>query len=451
MSSSSPPPPERNLQRSKRKASKLPSPILQEDTIKRVKTRDQSLIGDEYNGKRTISLSLLTPPPSSSNSRSSSALSSTSTISIPVEMDSPHTYECMGLTAEAARSIYNDGKEIRDGLLNDYGEDFNSDFLECSLEAYLVKRVNEVCDDVLAAGDGDNWNEAMTAAGIKKELQDAIMDEEFEAIRGTMPLQSWLKEIFNNYFLTFEHMNESVLDLEENSSGPSLRGGAGEEDISPPPPGHRALFKSVEFHRAQGIFLKDRINLDRLTSVATPMDFTHRNGLYFTDALWVAEVYATFSKRTCPPADIRTVEIHVPEDHFRKQKVWELEFDDTFKEIVWHSRRGELLPKNLQKIRSGFRIIHGPCTTQHSKNYAKMKHWNEITDKHLLTRTTTDEYGASKKEVAMQYLWRNDAGVTELNIDCKGKVRVWKPLKGWSLVEDPEKDISVKGRNVLKG
>ncbi|EMD91986.1 hypothetical protein COCC4DRAFT_25763 [Bipolaris maydis ATCC 48331] len=186
MSSSSPPPPERNIQRSKRKASSSPSPILQEDTIKRVKARDQSLIGDEHNGKRTIS--------------------------IPVEMDSPHTYECMGLTPQAARAIYNDGKEIRDGLLNDYGEDFDADFFECSLEAYLVKRVTRVCGEVLAAGDGNNWREAMTEAGIKKEFQDALMDEEFEAIRGTQSLQCWLEEIFGNYFRTFEHMNASILD-----------------------------------------------------------------------------------------------------------------------------------------------------------------------------------------------------------------------------------------------
>lgn len=32
--------------------------------------------------------------------------------------------------------------------------------------------------------------EAITAVGIKKEPQDAIMNEEFEAIRGTQSLQT---------------------------------------------------------------------------------------------------------------------------------------------------------------------------------------------------------------------------------------------------------------------
>lgn len=366
-------------------------------------------------------------------------------------MDSPHTYECMGLTPEAAQLIYNDGKKIRDGIMEDYGEDFDSEFLECSLEAYLVKRVTEVCDEVLAAGDGDNWIEAMPAAGIKKELQDAIMDEEFEAIRGTQSLQGWLKEIFGNYFRTFEHMNESVLDWEEEySSRLRLRGGAGEEDIAPPPPGHRALFKSIEFKQAQGIFCDNEIDLVGLVSASTPMDFSPYGGLYFTDTPWVAEVYANFAKRTCPPADIRTVEIHVPEDHFKRLKVWELEFNDIFKEIVWHSRRGKIIPKHLQKIQSDFRILHGPCTTRHSKNYAKMD-WNEITERHLLTRMTTDEYGAPQQEVAMQYMWRGQTAVSELSRDCKDKTRLWKPLKGWSLVEEPDKDVSVREKNVLEG
>lgn len=118
----------------------------------------------------------------------------------------------MSLTPKAARSIYNDGKKIHNGIMTDYGEDLDLTFLHCSLEAYLVKRVTEVCNDVLAAGDGENWVEAMTAAGIKKELQDTVMDGEFEAICGTQSLPNWLEEIFGNYFCSFEHMNESVLD-----------------------------------------------------------------------------------------------------------------------------------------------------------------------------------------------------------------------------------------------
>ncbi|EOA85577.1 hypothetical protein ACJQWK_11975 [Exserohilum turcicum] len=99
--------------------------------------------------------------------------------------------------------------------MNDYGEDFDLASLECSLEAYLIKRVTQACNDVLAAGDGDgdNWTEAMTATGIiTKELQYAIIDEELETIRGTQSLQAWLAEIFGKYFRTFEYMDEILLE-----------------------------------------------------------------------------------------------------------------------------------------------------------------------------------------------------------------------------------------------
>ncbi|EUC47263.1 hypothetical protein COCMIDRAFT_24881 [Bipolaris oryzae ATCC 44560] len=370
-------------------------------------------------------------------------------------MDSHYTYEYMGLTPKAARSIYNDGKEIRDGLLRDYGEGFNSDFLECSLERYIVKRVNEICDDVLRDSDDDrnNWVEAMTAAGIKKELQDAIMDEKFEAIRGTQSLQAWLEEIFGNYFRTLEHLDERVLE-QEQSSGPIPRGGANEDDVvASPPPGHRVLFKSIEFHKAQSVFsteetdngeMSQELNFVPLHS-GYPTDFCCYTGLYFTDALWVAKTHALYLKRTCPPADIWLLELHVPIEHFEKLEVLELGFDDTFKKIVWYSRRGKLLPMNLLKIQSGFEILHGPCTTQQSKSYAKMKEWNEIMDKHLLTRTTTDKRGASKQEVAIQYMWISDIGVSELTDDCKGKAYLRKSLKGRSL----KKNAFVKEKSVL--
>jgi hypothetical protein len=353
----------------------------------------------------------------------------------------------MGLTPEVAKLIYEEGKKIRDDLRNDYGDDvdFDSDLLECGLERYMVKRVTEICNEVLKAGDGDNnWVEAMTAAGIKRELQDAIMDEEFAVVRGTQCLSAWLEEVFGNYFRTLENMDERVSELEQGiSSGALTRGGAGNEDeVSPPPPfpEHRVLFKSVELNRALGVLrFKETdkgeksysFNLSRLaTSPLYPTDFLPSGGLYFTDTLWFAKTHAQYSKHTCPPADIRIIELHVPEAHFTKLKVWELKLDnDTFKEIVWNSRRGDRLPKRLQQIRLGFQIMHGPCATRRFKNYRKMKHWSEISIEHMITRMTENEHGQLAIEMAMQYMWRNVDAIDELSSDCENKTYLRMPFK----------------------
>ncbi|KAF5844553.1 hypothetical protein GGP41_007599 [Bipolaris sorokiniana] len=141
-------------------------------------------------------------------------------------------------------------------------------------------------------------------------------------------------------------MNEEfeAIREQEQSLGPNPRRRATEDDVViPPPPGHRVLFKSVEFHKAQAVFgteetdngeMSQELNLLPLLSSRYSTDLCRYGGLYLTDALWVAKAHALYPKRTCPPADIRTLELHAPNEHFDKLKVWELSFDDTFKEIV---------------------------------------------------------------------------------------------------------------------
>ncbi|USP72979.1 hypothetical protein yc1106_00253 [Curvularia clavata] len=192
-----------------------PSLVLQEDTIKRVQARDRSLIGDEQNGTRLISRSLLESSPESS----------ISTVSIPVNMYSPQTYECIGLTPTMAKLIYDDGENIRHDILEKYGE--GADFGEFSFEEYMINRVIQICEEVLAAGDGENWFEAMTAAGIKQELQDSIMDEDFADIRGMQCLEVWLDEIFSAYFRTFKNLDKRISAWEKDVfSEIPLKGGA---------------------------------------------------------------------------------------------------------------------------------------------------------------------------------------------------------------------------------
>ncbi|RMZ73087.1 hypothetical protein GMOD_00009599 [Pyrenophora seminiperda CCB06] len=459
MPSSSPPPPEHDLHMSKRKSSGSSGHILTEKTIKRIKTRDRSLIGDEQNGKRELSLALLSPPASQtsssmgSSSRSSSSLTTASSFVIPEELDSAYTYECMGLTANAARVIYNDGNVIRNNIIKEYGEDVDFDAFEASLEGYLITRVTETCERVLRAGGGDNWVEAMAAAGINDRLQNVIMDERFEVIRGTRSLSYWLVETFLDYFSTFEKLDRNIDRNIEYWDVPHLRGGGGEADVPPPPPGHKAMYKSIGYDRAQEVFEAGNL-LCLMTSERTG-DFGAIGGAYFTDQIWVAEFYATFQKQRCPPCDVRAIELHVPDEHFDKLKVWTLKFDDTWKELVWNCRRGGLIPKHLSKLQSDRKILYGPCSTGHAKTYRKLESWTIIEKKNLIIRNISVGSGKPKETMAMQYYWRDSDAVAELSRACVGKTYLRKPFVNWALVKDPENDVSFtgkgKGRALFQG
>jgi hypothetical protein len=156
----------------------------------------------------------------------------------------------------------------------------------------------------------------------------------------------------------------------------------------------------------------------------TGTDFCPKGGLYFTYQLWVVEAYSKLIGDACSVADRRTIELHVPLSHFKEIKVWELPYGDEWKQVVWHSRRGEHMPKNLRSIRGQVGCIQGPISHSHTGTIANLDSWEKVAWKHVLTKEV-EEDGKTQTLVATQHVWWNDNGIADLEeaVDQKAYIR----------------------------
>ncbi|KAH7402629.1 hypothetical protein BKA66DRAFT_5492 [Pyrenochaeta sp. MPI-SDFR-AT-0127] len=412
-------------------------PLLPESTVERLKACHPPLITDPRNGKRSISLQLLSPPNSSSPCSSRSVSSSTAEtdthdifVAVPTHLESAAAFEFIGYTPEAAKELYS-------ALCK------HSEYVDTIEVANY--RLEFIPWDV---DDQDEWRHLMTLAGIKMEIQDALMREEHRIIRSTQSLVMWLYEIIETNYLVLEDLNATILSKLEPTKLP-LRGGGDIEEYTVPqtPGGHLALFKSVEFRRAAGTIAEDgSIDLLKLISRG-PTDFARHGGLYFTHQLWVAKHYAALLKDLCPLGDRRTFEMHVPLHHFQSVGTLELGFNDDYKQLVYHSRRNERYPKNISKLRAKYGVIRGPIARSRTIGFGKMQSWEEITDKNqLITDDDDDEDEAGKhkkKKVGMQNVWFKEETIEKLQEDVHGKCYLRKPHQGFKLIPEPWNDRSV--------
>ncbi|KAJ4371116.1 hypothetical protein N0V83_004332 [Neocucurbitaria cava] len=417
----------------------MSEPILLADTIQRIKNRNSSLISPEQNGSRKLSLGLLSPP-SSSSSRSSSSASasvafeSTRYITVPTDLESPAAFEFLGFTTERALHLYERMRE----------KEFEA---KASIDIISFARqwMRHSCDSALDSTD--DWSLIMTNAGINSHIRDAFIAPEHQKIRLIQPLTHWLTEILETNYNALVNMNERI--LEQLDPTPKLRGGMLEpaQEVPEAPGGTLRLFKSVEFNRSVGCIIQDgSVDLGRLRS-QSQTDFCRlAGGLYFTHQRWVAIHYSRLIEDACPLADRRTIEIHVPLEHFRAVNTWELNFENPeYKQLVFYSRRNERYPRELSKRRAGYGVISGPVAHNHNLHYGKMKDWNEITEKHLLQEADGNQEGESYLKVAMQHVWIREEVIEQLEEVLKdNKIFVTKPSRGFKLVPQPWNDASVK-------
>ncbi|KAF1832766.1 hypothetical protein BDW02DRAFT_590163 [Decorospora gaudefroyi] len=280
----------------------------------------------------------------STTSRSVSTASSASIpvryISVPTQFESVNTYEFVGLTKQKAQELFKRRHSKEQELK-----------ISIDFQDWIIRYIVRACRD---------------GPGVRQEIQDAILREEHATIRGVQSLSAWLREIFETGFIALVHMNARILQELGQASEPHLRGG-GDDDKSTP-------------------------------------DFADSGVIYFTHQLWVAKYYAAIIWDACPVADRRTLVLHVLLSHLDAMKVWHLEFKDPdFKKLLYHSRRQEELPKELDKKRA---------------------HWENITEKHQLQEVEIIEDKDGKKEenmkVGRQWVWIEEAK-KQLEEDCKNK------------------------------
>ncbi|KNG50259.1 hypothetical protein TW65_03179 [Stemphylium lycopersici] len=403
--------------------------LLPDDTIRLVKARNPSLITQAQDGKRKISFSLLTPPSSQtyrSASSSSAQLVESRYIAVPIRLDSEQTFEYAGFTAAKAQELYQ-AKIEREKL-----------GVSIDIERWAIDYAMDACRSAQDASD--NWIKAMRVAGLNEDIQQAMVDPIHDKIRYIQPLSYWIEEMMMTSFNSLFGLNTTVLvALGERQAPAHLRGGADADyDIPQMPGGHLAVFKSVDYqHCHKCIAENGELNLFPLESMG-PTDFAQRGGMYFTHQLWVARHYSRLINHMCPVADRRTVELHVPLAHFEHVKTWDVKGDD-FKRLLFFSRNNLGYPKDITRQLAKHGVVRGPIANTHSKTFAKMSDWNEVTDAHML-QGKDEEFGGTKW--AKQYVWISREAIQKLQVDCVGKAYMRLPEKKFKLIPEPWKDVS---------
>jgi hypothetical protein len=293
-----------------------------------------------------------------------------------------------------------------------------------------------------------DWDTAMQRIGIKDEVRLPMLKSEHQLILSTQPLSVWLIEIIDTFWNCLEDLEANIV---ARLSEPDLhlRGGGGEEEgdekpeytVPKMPGGHLAVFKSVDGRRLKNCIRENgTFKLDELAS-GPKTDFCKKEGLYFTHQLWIAGIYSKLVPDACSVADRRTIELHVPLSHLEEIKVWKLPYGDEWKQVVWHSRRGEHMPKNLRSIRGQHGCIHGPISHSYTGTITNLDSWEKVTWKHVMTKEVDVEDGKTQILVGTQHVWWNMNGYADLEEAVHGNVYVGLPGKGFREVKEPWKDL----------
>jgi hypothetical protein len=137
-------------------------------------------------------------------------------MSIPVVLESPQTYEYMGVTAEVATQLYDARKNSIEEMRRESPED-DPNYWGLEFESYLTDNVVRICEAALET-DPSNWVRAMSIAGIREDLQMAIMDPDFEDNRRTQTLLQWIRETFGMNVRTLQTLKEHILTQSDSAS-----------------------------------------------------------------------------------------------------------------------------------------------------------------------------------------------------------------------------------------
>ncbi|KAI4645103.1 hypothetical protein J4E93_005903 [Alternaria ventricosa] len=222
----------------------LPDDILSEWVLANVKKYDRTLVGEPVNGTRKISGQLMSPPDtvmaSSASSCSVQVAQSHPDLEVPLHLYSMQAFEFLGFTSSAAES-----------LLATWTRDDEAD-----LEDVIIRRIT-----YFSGHESDDERTIMSRIGISAELQEKVMDREYEDVRSTQSLSYWLLETMFENLWTLKNLNERLhrnLAVIQSGKTPfaSLRGGAPEDrsKYHLTRVGHSTLFRSTSAAQLESVF-----------------------------------------------------------------------------------------------------------------------------------------------------------------------------------------------------
>ena len=108
------------------------------------------------------------------------------------------------------------------GFSGERAERLFNDSLEYRMNPYHENRLNEDLAEYIKHGDlkqEKDWHKAMNKLGINNDLQVSIMDPEFDDIRGTQPVQSWVQEFVLSNASTLQRLLDMLWGKNDQLQG----------------------------------------------------------------------------------------------------------------------------------------------------------------------------------------------------------------------------------------
>ncbi|KAF4919544.1 hypothetical protein CGCVW01_v007777 [Colletotrichum viniferum] len=244
-------------------------------------------------------------------------------------------------------------------------------------------------DDGDVWGDDETeWRNSLTRYGINNDTQDAIMDPEFKHLRLAQSARFWAKDTVEMRYAWLQKCANQPMTI------PSLQYPTAENDGEAPgdipheanrgPPYKLKLYKAADLGRAHRLFDKNGA-FDCIADLRSPApsDFNgHSSAFYFSPDIEVAQLEGAYAKRRATHSSIALIQITIP-----VQQIDKLPYEDVlsglhwtdllWKQLVWSSRRGEILPGELRKYR-GVTIIVGTKARLPNAVYSKMESPTDI-------------------------------------------------------------------------
>lgn len=429
------------------------SPILSEDVARFFE--EEGLMTAIINNKRKISTSTISPP-SSLPSRSISASSPTKPkispesftasfvreeaeeIEIPADLRSLETYAFLGFDDATAASLWE--RYISKPA------DMPASFFDF---AFWQIDENPTPDATCAS---DDWDLCLRSLGTNDKLRTAILLPEFEDLRYTASCKYWVLDAIETTYETLETMNETMrleaARLYRAKSRPGHQAPSGAPTpimaTSSAAPSaidkHTMIWRAGSRQKAENFYnqMTSQISLEAISTV--PGDFSGtRRVAYWTPQKETADRYAQWCKHKTSASEIAFIQVAVPEsftDSLATEYLWcgdRQKPTDAWKKLVWHSRRGLMVPDELDHLDEKDLLIGHIASAIHTK-YEHLKDHTQIGEHDVLTVKIDGE-----ERKAVQWVFNTKKAMRGLAQTCVGKV--WIHSAGHLMVP-PEQHLA---------
>jgi len=253
-----------------------------------------------------------------------------------IEADSARGVEFMGFNYDTAATIFNryDSRDPNDPF---------------GLIAYVEGHINQLNVEVNYQSMMETLTpaQAMTRLGIRQDVQDAILDPQFDVLFKTESLHYWLMDTLKNNYWTLQQLLENAtVDGASTKLNADYYGKTSDARL----PDHTVLYRgqsAADLIQRRFVQQDGSFDLDRIWTSSG--DFNIRcAATYFTPQHETAELWRAYTARRCKYTETWLIMIQVPNAFLTPLRQMELWYSPKWLEYVWHSRTGAR-PAQLDK------------------------------------------------------------------------------------------------------